>query len=394
MSTEPPRAATGALSPAAPSPVTAQVAAGFDSLPALEREWRALFDSLPAEPAMSFEWTQALVRTQLNPSDECRVVTLRRGERLVGLVPMIVRATRVFKQRHFVLRPLAELKNTHSDLLMERAPEVVSAFFGALRGLECRWDSLRLSKLLYGHVMTPLLEEQAIALGYTPHLRFRKAAYWIRLPGSFDEYFAARSSKFRNHARRAEKKLRAAGRVSVVEIAAAEQFEDGYDALLQVERRSWKEPYGTSMSAVPSQAALYREWGRAAAATGNLHLQLLMLDGEPIAHNLGCVHRGTYYYLKSSYSASHRPLSPATFLRLALIDSMIARGVTEIDFCGTPYEWEQQWTNAYRWHRVLSVYAPTWRGRILSLLDRWTHYSSSGLAIEHEDPRNEKPSTA
>lgn len=371
--------------------VTAQVVGGLDCLAALEPEWRQLFDASGVEPAMSFEWTQALAETHVDPADRCCVVQLRRGARLVGVVPLFTRATRVFGTRHLVLRPLAELKNTHSDLLLaDRGPQTTAAFLGALRAIDGRWDSFRMSKLVEGQPLAELLEEQAIGPGYAPRRRYRKAAYWLALPGSYEDYFAARSSKFRNYARRAEKKLRGAGPLQEVIITTPAEFEAGYEALLHVERQSWKASHGTSMTAVPRQEALYRRWGRGAAASGQLHLQLLLLNGEPIAHNLGCVHRGIYYYLKTSYAARYRPLSPATFLRLSLIRELIARRLSEIDFCGTPYEWEQQWTGTYRWHHVLSIYADTWRGRIFSALDRWTHYSSSGQTIEHANARNER----
>ena len=372
-------------------PVTARVHPGFDSLPALEEEWRRLFEASDCEPAMSFEWTRALVRTEITPADSCSVVEIRSGERLAGVVPIVVRASRVFGQRHVVLRPVAELKNTHSDVLAaEPRAAVIRAFLEALRTLDVRWDSIRLSKLVQGHAATPLLEDAGLAVGYTPRRRFRKAAYWLALPKSLDEYLASRSAKFRNYAKRAEKKLRAAGRLQEIEVTSASEFEAGYDALLHVERESWKEPHGTSLSAAPRQAALFRELGRALASCGRLHLHLLTLDGEPIAHNFGCIHRGTYYYLKTSYATRHRSRSPATFLRLALIDRMIGRGLSAVDFCGTPYSWQQQWTDTYRWHHVLSIYQNTLRGRIFSLLDPWTHYSSSGQTIEHEDPRNER----
>jgi CelD/BcsL family acetyltransferase involved in cellulose biosynthesis len=340
---------------------------------------------------MSFEWTQALAETHLDPTDRCSVVQLRRGGCLVGVVPLFTRATHVFRTRHLVLRPLAELKNTHSDLLLaDRGPQAIAGFLGALRTIDGRWDSFRMSKLLEGQALTEPLEEQSIGPGYAPRRRYRKAAYWLALPDSFEDYFSARSSKFRNYARRAEKKLRAAGRLQEVVVTTPAEFDAGYEALLNVERHSWKAPHGTAMTSMPRQEALYRRWGRAAAASGQLHLQLLLLDGEPIAHNLGCIHRGIYYYLKTSYAARYRPLSPATFLRLSLIRELIARGLSEIDFCGTPYEWEQQWTGTYRWHHVLSIYANTWRGRLFSTLDRWTHYSSSGQTIEHADPRDER----
>lgn len=368
--------------------VTARVTAGLDVLDGLEHQWRRLFDASDCEPSVSFEWTLALARTQLTPADSCYVIQLREGDRLVGVVPLFVRASRVFAVRHLIARPLAELKNTHSDLLLEdRSPGSVAALLQACRELGTRWDSLRLSKLVDGHPVTPLLEQAAASIGFAPRRRYRKAAYWLALPGSFDEYFASRSAKFRNHARRAEKKLRRAGGVEEIEVTGPADFDRAYEAVLEVERASWKEPHGTSISAIPDQAALYREWGRAAATSGRLHLHLLLLDGEPIAHNLGCIHRGTYYYLKTSYAARHRPLGPATFLRLALIRRLIARGVATMDFCGTPYEWEQQWTSTYRWHHVLSIYADTVRGRLFSALDAWTHYSSPGREVEHEDAR-------
>lgn len=367
---------------------------GFACLASLEPEWRRLFAQSDGQPSLSYDWTQALVRTQVAPGEPSYVVQLRRGGVLVGIVPLTIRMTRVFGRSHFIARPLAEAKNTHSDLLLiDRDPSTIDAFFESLRQLPSRWDSLRLSKLLETDGLTRLLEEGATRAGFTPRRRFRKAAYWIPLPETFDEYFAVRSQKFRNHARRAEKKLRKAGCLDEIEVTTPDAFERGFDLLLQVERRSWKEAHGTSISAVAKETALYREWGRALAAAGELHLQLLTLDGEPIAHNLGCIHQGVYYYVKTSYAAAHRPASPATFLRLSLIKRLIARGVREVDFCGTPYEWEQQWADAYRWHHVLSIYADTWRGRVLSRLDRWTHYSTSGHTIEHADPRSERAPT-
>ena len=372
--------------------VRVEVTAGLGTLPSLETEWRELFDRTVVEPSVSFGWTQALAQTQLAARDRTFMVVLRRGGRLAGVVPLYARGTLVFGQWHHILRPLAELKNTHSDLLLaDHSPELVSAFLGALPSIGYRWDSLRISKLVDGHSLIPAVETSAASLGLHPRRRFRKAVYWIPLPASFADYLAARSSKFRNYARRAERKLRSCGRLDIREVTGADGFDEGYEALLQIERASWKEAHRTSIAADAKQAALYRTWGRAEAAGGHLHLQLLFLDGQPIAHNLGCIHRGTYYYLKTSYAAAHRPQSPATFLRLRLIETMIARGVRTIDFCGTPYVWEQQWADRHRWHHVLSVYANTWRGRILAGLDRWTHYSSSGDAVEHEDPRTQRP---
>ena len=373
--------------------VQATVHEGLDTLAAFEGEWSELFDRSAVEPSVSFGWTRALVQTLLRDDDRGYVVVLRRGGRLVGIVPLYARRTLLFGQSHRILRPVAELKNTHSDLLLaDHSPDLAAAFLEALRLIDYPWDSLRISKLVEGNGLTPALERAAGSMQFIPRRRFRKAAYWIELPHSPGEYLEGRSSKFRNYARRAEKKLRAAGRLEVIEVTTGAEFEAGFAAMLDVERASWKQTHGTAISADARETAFYRAWGREMAEAGGLHLQLLTLNGEPIAHNLGCIHRQTYYYLKTSYAASYRPQSPATFLRLRLIESLIGRGLRAVDFCGTPYEWELQWTHLHRWHHVVSVYADTWRGRLLSRLDRWTHYSSAGKNVEHADPRAQLPS--
>ncbi|MGH9308151.1 MAG: hypothetical protein ACRD1U_02170 [Vicinamibacterales bacterium] len=101
--------------------VTAQVVAGLDCLPSLEREWRQLFNASGIEPAMSFEWTQALAETHVDPMDRCCVVQLRRGERLVGVVPMFTRATHVFGTR-----PEDQLRRALSAAQSGDVPAVVA----------------------------------------------------------------------------------------------------------------------------------------------------------------------------------------------------------------------------------------------------------------------------
>jgi hypothetical protein len=95
-----------------------------------------------------------------------------------------------------------------------------------------------------------------------------------------------------------------------------------------------------------------------------------MLNDEPIAHNIGYISDRCYYYLKTSYVAERRPLSPATFLRLKLIEGLIARGITRIDMPGNPYDWESQWTDVMRPQVSVSIYPRTIRGRVMAWLDR------------------------
>jgi CelD/BcsL family acetyltransferase involved in cellulose biosynthesis len=173
----------------------------------------------------------------------------------------------------------------------------------------------------------------------------------------------------------------------VVELAGSHDFDAAYNAVLEIERSSWKHEHGTAITAVSHQSGFYRDLCRGALSSGRLHLQWLTLDGKPVAYNLGYVRNASYHYLKTSYDAKFRQLSPATYLRARLIASLIERGVRHFDFPGEPYEWEAQWTDSIRWRKVITVYRRTLRGRMLALLDRLRHRRSRARTVRHVDPR-------
>jgi CelD/BcsL family acetyltransferase involved in cellulose biosynthesis len=157
--------------------------------------------------------------------------------------------------------------------------------------------------------------------------------------------------------------------------------------VLEIERSSWKHEHGTAITAVSHQTGFYRDLCLGARAAGRLHLQWLTLDGKPAAYNLGYVRNGSYHYLKTSYDAKLRQLSPATYLRARLIAGLIDRGVRHFDFPGEPYEWEAQWTDSIRWRKVITMYRQTLRGRTLMLLERLRHPRQPERTVRHVDAR-------
>jgi len=368
--------------------VSAELIEGFDRLPALRKDWEALFLSRANEPSTSLEWTSAMVRHHVRPADRCFLVCLRRGDALEAIVPLVARAEAVLGRRVTLLTPLSEQYNTHSDLLL-RANDVdtIRAFVSALFRLDVSWDCFRMARLLDGGPLATMLEHCLAEAGHLHHVRDGLPAYNLQLPESFDAYLAQRSAKFRNYLKRVERKLHAAGAVRVLELTDPQAFEPAYEALLQVERSSWKHAHGTAISAIARQTAFYRDFCREALASGRLHLQWLTLESRPVAYNLGYLRTGSYHYLKTSYDSALGPFGPAAYLRARLIASLIGRGVARFDFPGEPYEWETQWTNSIRWRKVITLYRPTVRGRFLALVERLRHRSRGRRTVRHVDPR-------
>jgi CelD/BcsL family acetyltransferase involved in cellulose biosynthesis len=221
----------------------------------------------------------------------------------------------------------------------------------------------RVVQMLETNPLLAALDEAFRAAGATVVRRSEPPSFFLPLPPSYDEYLAARSSKFRNYLRRSEKKLVASGELTVVTSGVEIGFDAAFDALLAIEAASWKHGHGTAISAIPHQAAFYRAMSREMAGDGRLHLTLLRRDGEPIAYNLGLVWQRQYAYLKTSYVESLKALGPSTVLRARLVARLIEEGLEALDFPAEPYEWEAQWTTAHRPHQSLVVYNRTLRAR-------------------------------
>lgn len=269
-------------------PVLTTVTDGFDGLLAFRDQWNDLFQSRAHEPSTSFEWTIAMARNHVRPSDRCVVVQLHRDRRLHGLVPLVVRSVPLLGQPVTMLAPLSEEYNTHSDLLLRSTDaDTMSAFLRALFELETHWDYFRMARLLEeGQTAAGL--RAALATAGRAHQTWEGiAAYVLTMPASYDHYLTARSAKFRNHLKRSERKLTEAGAVAVAEVGSAVGVEAGLDALMQVERASWKHTHGSAISAIDHQSAFYRDFCLCAHAEGRLHLQWMTIDERPIAYNLG-----------------------------------------------------------------------------------------------------------
>ena len=362
------------------------VSESVDDIPRFEAAWHTLFEAEGIEPSTSFEWTSAMLQHHLRPGDRFFLLRECRDGRVSGFVPLVARNDVVLGRRIVVLSPISDRYNTHGALLMPLDRPGVGLLMAALLRLDVTWDVFRMSKVLEHSPLPALLASAATAAGLGCDIRYGRAAYTLDLPGSYDDYLARRSPKFRNHLKRTTKKIEAAGHVEVSEVRTPQEFERAYEMLLEIERGSWKHERGTAISAVAHQAGFYRTMGRAAVDTGRLHLQVLTLDGAPLAHNLGFVHGGRYAYLKTSFDERQRALSPSTVLRARLIASLIARGCRLLDFPGEPYEWERQWTDTYHWHQTITIYNRTPNGVALRWLNKLKREPMARPALTHSNP--------
>jgi CelD/BcsL family acetyltransferase involved in cellulose biosynthesis len=154
----------------------------------------------------------------------------------------------------------------------------------------------------------------------------REASPLLRLPSSWDEYLAGRSSNFREQLRRREAALAQEGAV-VLRRADHETLDRDLDTLFDLHRARW----GSTPSDF-GDSPFHRELARVALDRNWLRLWLLELDGRPIAAWHGFQVGTVCSYYQAGRDPSFERFSVGFLLLAHSIRSAIAEGAWEYRF--------------------------------------------------------------
>ncbi len=227
-----------------------------------------------------------------------------------------------------------------------------------------RWDLFTFG-VVAGSDSEHILCEFAETHGLQTEILQEEICPYIAFPESWEAYLQSVTRKFRYNVRNREKKFRAAGDVELRCISRPDECDDFLDTMLDIDRDSWKEEAGTSMTQRPEQAIYHRRIAPLCARQGLLRCYLLMLNGEAIAYLFGMLDGTVYYNLKSSYREQHRQLSPGVVLKAMIMRELVDQGLRTWDFVGTAEPHKLQWSKDTYTLRQYAVFNRTLRGRLL-----------------------------
>ncbi len=173
----------------------------------------------------------------------------------------------------------------------------------------------------------------------------------IDMTQSWEDYFASRTSKFRNNVRRAGKRVCEAGKVSFERhrpLSAADGDGDPrwdlYEQCIEVARQSWQgsSTNGTTLSH-DSVSKFFHEAHALAAKAGAVDLCLLRLNGQPVAfaYNYHC--DGRVFGLRAGYDARSAPPGMGTVLFQHVFQDSFERGDHLFDMASGSEKAKRSW---------------------------------------------------
>lgn len=358
----------------------------YNDCPSLQPAWDDLLTRhsqgiLHFDVTSSFDWAMALWRTFLDKRDQQILVMERKGE-IVGLLPLYRSVKTVHGVRCRMISPITELFSGRCGfLLRDPSLEDLDALLEYLRRGIPDWDVL-LFTLVEGSVSHHLWLQLAKREGFSCEQSFVQHSPYIDLNGNWKEYLATLPKKFvSGRIRSAEKRLRARGDLRVREFLRPSDVPYYREAILDVEKGSWKAAAGTSLTAQKFQESFHMDLIQAASQNGLLLGFVLELDGQPIAYLHGVLYNNVFCNLKSSYKEEFRELSPGHVLRASVLERLYDRKVALYDFMGVCDEHKRVWTDQ-KYSRVTYVlYNHTFRARTARLGQKVRHVLRRGAGL-------------
>lgn len=311
----------------------------------LAEAWNSLVredaeDLLGLDGTSRFEWYEAILDA-FPEAIEPRVVVAWKDGQVQGILPVIASPA----ARLSLLAPTELYGGRNGFLLARPDSEILAALLGGLDQAMPGWVSLRLTLVEGSASETVLLDAQAkrgyrLAPGPTEPSPF----YAIR--ASSAEFLEDVAKDLRQKIKINTRKLEALGSVKILEYSKEAQADALLQAVLAIERQSWKQSAGTAISCMPQQERFYRRFFPQALRAGILFARVICLNDEPIAYNFGLCVNKVFSSLKISQVEHFEKVSPSHQLNLELINALRNTQVSYYDCMGKPELHKSRWSKA------------------------------------------------
>jgi CelD/BcsL family acetyltransferase involved in cellulose biosynthesis len=298
-------------------------------------EWDALADACGAGPFVRPGWFEAWMRA-FAPGREPELVSVRRGARLVGVLPLLPR----YGGR-------SSPTNWHTPAFGAVAADDDAVRDLAAAALASSGAWLDCSFLDPAEPFTRALLDQADARHVIARPALRSP--YLRLEGEWDSYRETKPSKFWREIRRRRRRLEDDhGAVSVEFVDGRENLDALLTEGLAVEGSGWKTDRGTAITQDPTIERFYREVAAWAAQQGWLQLGFVRVEQRAVAFSYAIVLHGIVHVVKVGFDPAFGRYAVGTLLTSHAIERAFEQGQRVYDFLGSEDAYKLDWTGDVR----------------------------------------------
>lgn len=318
-----------------------------------------------AHPFLRHEW----VRTWwdcFGEGNRLHILLARSGGRIQAIAPFMSETAQMYG---VPIRRLRLLHNDHTpraDIVVAGPPEeAYRAIWTALVNDPERWDVLQLGQLPAESGTRDILSRLAAGDGCSTGVWHSGASPYLTVRGSWSDYCASLTAKFRQNIRNRLTRLRQFGEPRLETVDARPGLESACDDVVRLEAAAWKHSEGTAICSDSAVDRLYRAFAERALERGWLRLFFLTINGRRIATSYSLCYQGRLFLFKTGYDPEYAKCSPFKLLTYFILRDAFTKRLAEVDFLGDPEPWKLDWTRTTRPHDWLYLFSRSVRGRLL-----------------------------
>lgn len=351
---------------------TEMLVGGVEVIEKIFAEWTELCEEGASnDPFLRPEWFLSFVR---NFEKEIRLLTVRRGEKLRAVLPLVLKNGTLHGVPVKKLQAVFNLHSQRYDLVHgadeEERNEIINAVWTAIKILS-KWDVLEIRLVKKDSWLNDLLAAAETENHRTGIWQMDSAPY-ITLPQAEDKerliaaYFKGLSKNRRQLLKKKRRYLEEWGSVEFVSTR-------GYSAALiqrylALESSGWKGRAGTAVVEDRNAARLYDDFARAVAAQNALLIYELKLDGAAIAMYISIMFDRQTVGWKMSYDENYARFSPGNLLFIEVLNDCMRNGSPELDQLSPATYNKSMWATGEYEHAAFYVFQ---RGIIGAMLWKW-----------------------
>ena len=325
----------------------------------LEPEWDALLVQSAADTiTLTHDWLSTWWQV-FGDERELSILTVREGEELVGIAPLLKRTVQhfgvlAFRRLEFVASgedEADEICSEYLDCIIKRGreAEVLGVIVGYLSDQDPDWDEIVLTDILEGSPNVPILKDLCEAGSWSWKVLRNQVCISLPLPGTFDEFLNGVSRSYRHRIVR-DRRSATEGNAELKVIDNIEDFPGAFDTLVQLHQSRWVEKGLPGVFASEKFTGFHKLLAPKLLPKGRLRLFTLSVDGEPLAALYDFVYAGKVFYYQSGLKPAGTPVhSPGILIRSYAMEIAIKEGLTECDFMKSdPAGYKSGWRGEVR----------------------------------------------
>lgn len=352
----------------------------IESLSAYRMAWNALLDDTPrASFFHTLDWLESYWH-HFGHAQKLRVLVVRAADNTIGIVPFVVRTEqRQYGKLRVLTYPLDNWGSWYSPIGGNQAATLTLAM-RHLANSPRDWDMIDIPWVDHDTTDRGRTLRALQSAGMSAGVKPDGEAVTLNLSGNWDQYLANLNCKQRANIRRNARRVEESGEATFIRHRPRPAREgDGnpawslYEQCEQVAKGTWQATVedGNTISHEDYRPFL-RDAHEAAAKLGMVDMNLLEIDGQPVAFTYNYHYYGNVFGLRTGYLADHPQKGLGQYLLTRSLEDSFSRGDVRLEMGAGGQSYKKRIGNVEETvYRV--TYAPitSWRSQAARVAS-WT----------------------